>query len=266
MQQSSANTVKASFDRAMTFLRAGDAIMAEKMCRQALTEFPRDANLLCLLGAAMLKQDKAREAEQTLSRAVSMYPQFARAHETLADALIMQGRLPEGLESLERAAELEPGVASVRFKKAKVLDGLGRDDEATRAFEESFKLTPHKEDLVRGLRLQRMGNIREGSGNASTVSVLLRDPGQRRRVAAARRCRDAREAMERRRGFAWRKRSEKRSGLLSRVGWTSGIARQEQDRTDDAISKPTRTQYDSIRDKPNAYAASATTNGMAGRS
>ena len=75
----------------MTFLRGGDAVTAEKMCRQALVEFPRDANLLCLLGASMLKQNKPRDAEQTLSRAVSMYPQFARAHETLADALIMQG-------------------------------------------------------------------------------------------------------------------------------------------------------------------------------
>jgi tetratricopeptide (TPR) repeat protein len=115
----------------MTFLRAGDAATAEKMCRQALDEFPRDANLLCLLGASMLKQNRAREAEHTLSRAVRMYPAFARAHETLADAFIMQGKLPKGLEALDRAAELEPGSASVRFKRGKVLDGLGRDDEAS---------------------------------------------------------------------------------------------------------------------------------------
>ena len=57
--------------------------MAERLCRQALDAFPRDANLLCLLGASMLKQDRAKEAEHTLSRAVRMYPGFARAHETL---------------------------------------------------------------------------------------------------------------------------------------------------------------------------------------
>jgi len=69
----------------MTFLRAGDAATAEKMCRQALDAFPRDANLLCLLGASMLKQGRAREAEHTLSRAVHMYPAFARAHAGAAD-------------------------------------------------------------------------------------------------------------------------------------------------------------------------------------
>ena len=165
MQPATPKSAKDSFERAMTFLRGGDATMAEKMCRQALTEFPRDANLLCLLGTAMLKQNKPRDAEQTLSRAVSMYPQFARAQETLADALIMQGKLQEGLEALNRAGELDPGSASIRFKKGKVLDGLGRNDEANRTFEESFKLTPHREDLVQGLRLQRMGNIKEAEKN-----------------------------------------------------------------------------------------------------
>ncbi len=80
VQQHELDTSKASFDRAMTFLRAGDAQMAERICRQALDAFPRDANLLSLLGAAMLKQNRAEEAEHTLSRAVRMYPNFTRAH------------------------------------------------------------------------------------------------------------------------------------------------------------------------------------------
>ena len=127
---------KTSFDRATTFLRGGDAVMAERICRQALNAHPRDANLLCLLGASLIRQQKPREAEHTLSRAVRIYSDFSRAHEGLAEALIMQGRLNEALESLERAAELEPGSASIRMKKAKVLTGMGRDGDATREFEE----------------------------------------------------------------------------------------------------------------------------------
>jgi tetratricopeptide (TPR) repeat protein len=244
----------------MTFLRAGDAATAEKMCRQALDEFPRDANLLCLLGASMLKQDRAREAEHTLSRAVRMYPAFARAHETLADALIMQGRLPEGLESLERAAELEPGSASVRFKKGKVLDGLGRNDEATRQFEESFKLTPHREELVRGLRTQRMGNVREAE--RIYREVLLRDPENvdalRLLASVAMRAKqwgDAEVLLE--------KALNKAPDFVQ--GWMDlGLARQEQDRTDDALE----AYGHAMRlepDRSNAYSASATTNAMAGR-
>ncbi len=39
---------------------------------------------------------------------------------------------------------------------------------------QSFKLTPHREDLVRGLQLQRMGNIREAEKRYR--DVLTKDP------------------------------------------------------------------------------------------
>ncbi len=260
MQEPGPDSPRASFDRAMTFLRAGDATMAEKMCRQALDAFPRDANLLCLLGTSMLKQNRAGEAEHTLSRAVRMYPAFARAHETLADALIMQGRLPDGLAALDRAAELEPGSASVRFKRGKVLDGLGRNDEASRQFEESFTLTPYREELVQGLRLQRMGNIRE----AERVyrDVLLRDPDNvdalRLLASVAMRAKqwgDAEVLLE--------KALDKAPDFFQ--GWMDlGLARQEQDRTDDALAAYAHAMR-LEPDRPSPYGASATTNAMAGR-
>jgi tetratricopeptide (TPR) repeat protein len=238
----------------MTFLRAGDAGMAERLCRQALDAFPRDANLLCLLGASMLKQSRAKEAEHTLSRAVRMYPGFARAHETLADALIMQGKLPQALEALDRAAELEPGNASVRFKRGKVYDGLGREDEAAKQFEESIKLT------VRGLRLQRMGNVREAE--RIYRDVLLRDPDNvdalRLLAGIAMRAKqwgDAEVLLE--------KALEKAPDFVQ--GWLDlGQARHEQDRTDDALeafSHAMRLEPD----QSNARASAATTNAMAGR-
>lgn len=55
-EETDIDSPKASFDRANTFLRAGDAPMAERICRQALNEHPRDANLLCLLGASLIRQ------------------------------------------------------------------------------------------------------------------------------------------------------------------------------------------------------------------
>ena len=155
-------------------MRAGDSGTAESICRKALNNFPRDANLLCLLGAALLQQRKARDAEFTLSRTVRLFGNFARAHEMLAEALMMQGKLPEALESLERAADLEPGKASVQLKKGKVLEGLGKDDEAAQAFESSFALTPHRDDLVRGLRLQRMGKYRDAE--IIYRDVVVKDP------------------------------------------------------------------------------------------
>ncbi len=231
MQETEQQSAKASFDRAVIFLRGGDAVLAERICRQALNAFPRDVNLLCLLGASLIKQEKAKEAEHTLSRAVRLYSDFSRAHEGLAEALIMQGRLPEALESLERAESLEPGSASMRSKKAKVLIGLGEDDDATSEIEAAIKLTPYRDDLVRGLNLQRMGNVREAEDIYR--SVLMKDPGNV----------DALRLMA---GIAMRaKQWGDAEMLLERAleiapdfyqGWMDlGLARQEQDKVHPAL-------------------------------
>ena len=260
MQQSGPDSAKASFDRAMTFMRAGDSGMAERICRSALNEFPQDANLLCLLGASLLQQRKPRDAEHTLSRAVRLFSNFARAHETLAEALMMQGKLPEALESLERAAELEPGSASVRLKKGKVLEGLGRDDEASQAFEESFKLTPHKEDLVRGLRLQRMGNVREAE--KIYREVVVRDPENvdalRLLAGVAMRAKqwgDAEVLLER---------ALEMAPDFFQCWMDLGLTRQEQDRLDDAADAFRRAQR-LKPDRPGPYAAVGTALALAGR-
>jgi tetratricopeptide (TPR) repeat protein len=260
VQDNELESAKASFDRAVTFMKAGDAAMAENICRHALNAFPRDANLLSLLGAALIRQERPKDAEHTLTRAVQLFQDFAGAHEGLAEALILQGKLPEALESLRRAEKLEPGNAAVQMKLARVLTALGRDDEATRNFEASFMLTPHREDLVRGLRLQRMGNIQEAENIYR--AVLVQDP-------------DNVDALRLLAGVAMRaKQWGDAEVLLEKAlrmapdfyqGWMDlGLARQEQDRTDDALDAYGRA----IRVEPGkaaGYAASGTVLGMAGR-
>lgn len=259
MQDNEFESAQASFNRAATFLKAGDAEMAEKFCRQALNAHPRDANLLCLLGAALIRQQKPQEAEHTLSRAVHLYANFSRAHEGLAEALIMQGRLQDALASLERAEELEPGSASIRMKKAKVLTGMGRDDDATRAFEASFKLTPHREDLVRGLNLQRMGNVREAE--QIYRDVLLKDPANvdaiRLLAGIAMRAKqwgDAETLLERALELA---------PDFEQAWHDLGLARQEQDKTAEAIAAFERCiQLKPAR--PNGYVSIGTVKAMIG--
>jgi tetratricopeptide (TPR) repeat protein len=260
MQTEEFDSARASFERAATFMQAGDAAMAENICRQALNAFPRDANLLSLLGAALIKQERPKDAEHTLTRAVQLFPDFARAHEGLAEALIMQGRLPEALESLRRAEKLEPGNGGVHMKIARVLTALGRDDEATPSFEASFKLTPHREDLVRGLRLQRMGNLKDAE--KIYRDVLLQDP-------------ENVDALRLLAGVAMRaKHWGDAEVLLEKAlriapdfyqGWMDlGHARQEQDRTDAALDAFERA-IGIEPGRPNGYAASGTALGMSGR-
>jgi tetratricopeptide (TPR) repeat protein len=260
VRENDSDTPRASFERAATFLRAGDSAMAEKICRRALNAFPRDANLLCLLGASLIKQERPRDAEHTLTRAVQLFNDFARAHEGLAEALIMQGKLDEALESLRRAESLEPGNESIHMKQAKVLTALGRDDDAAKQFEATFGLSPHREDLVRGLRLQRLGNLREAERIYRTVLLQAPDNVDALRLLA---------------GIASRaKQWSDAEALLEKAlaiapdffqGWMDlGLARQEQDDLDGALQAYDRA----VRlepGKPGGYAAAGTSLGMAGR-
>lgn len=50
------NPLQASFERGLSFQHAGDARMAEQIRRNALGRFADDGNLLCLLGAALIRQ------------------------------------------------------------------------------------------------------------------------------------------------------------------------------------------------------------------
>ena len=260
MQDNDTDSPKASFERAATFLRAGDASTAESICRQALNQFPRDANLLSLLGAALIKQERADEAQHTLTRAVKLFPEFSRAHEGLAEALIMQGKLAAAAESLQRAGELEPGNAGVRLKLGRVLEALGRDSEADRYLEESIRLTPHREALLQGLNLQRMGNRREAE--RIYRDVLVKDP-------------DNVDALRLLAGIAMRARQwgdaevllVKALGIAPDFyqGWMDlGHARQEQDRTDEALDAFRRAQR-LEPGLPNGFAAAGTTAAMGGR-
>lgn len=174
MHDTESDSARTSFERATTYLRSGDANTSENICRNALEQYPRDVNLLCLLGATLIKQQKASDAEQPLKLAVSLIPDYAAAHEGLAEAYILQNRLRDALPCLERARELDPHRSSIQLKLGRVLAALGRSKEADQAFEASFRLTPYREDLVRGLELQRSGNLK--AAEKIYRGVLVRNP------------------------------------------------------------------------------------------
>ena len=259
MQQTDLEIARASFERAVTFLRGGDAATAEQVCRKGLQEVPNDPNLLCLLGAALLQQDRPSQAERPLSKAVELYPGFSKGHEGLAEVFMLQGKLPAALECLQTASRLEPDSASIKLKLGKVLTGLGRNDDASSEFEASFKLTPFREDLVRGLQMQRMGNLREAE--KIYRSVLLQDP-------------DDVDALRLLAGLAMRaKHWGDAEVLLTKAlalapdffqGWMDlGLAHQEQDQMEEA-KKALKRAMTVKPELPNAFTAYGTVCAMSG--
>src|SRR5688572_27850756 len=75
---------KALFDEAIALLKSGDLPAAEGRCRSALEAYPRDVNMLALLGALMIKANRLAEAEPLLLEAIAQAPTFASRTKILA--------------------------------------------------------------------------------------------------------------------------------------------------------------------------------------
>lgn len=150
--------------------------MAEQVCRNALDVHHHDGNLLCLLGASLMRQRKPRDAEEPLRTAISMFPEFTRAHEELGAALMVQGRYEEAVETLRRAVDLEPDSASALLKLGRALGALGKGEEADEVFEKSFRLTPHRTEMARALEQQRLGNL--DKAERIYREIIKQDPHQ----------------------------------------------------------------------------------------
>jgi len=145
MQAKSGSTAQASFERAIAAMRDGDAVAAERICRRALEQHPRDGNLYSLLGAALIRQGKIPAAESQFHRAVDLLPVpvAANAHEGLGQSLLLQGNLDQALKSFETARRIEPGRASVLYSIGEIHTKRGSHAEAARIYRDLVVLQPN---------------------------------------------------------------------------------------------------------------------------
>jgi tetratricopeptide (TPR) repeat protein len=165
---------RAAFERALTFLRAGDAVMAEQLCRDALAEDPGEPNLGSLLGAALNRQGRGSEAEPLLRQALAAEPGYAKGHEELGRSLLQQGRTEEALTCLRRAHKLDPKLQSAQLALVQALNESGLTDEAERLMQSYLAADPAREQFAKAAELHRGGQYEEAE--AIYRAILQRDP------------------------------------------------------------------------------------------
>ena len=153
------NEIKAAFERASALLNAGNIAGAEEICRSALKKSPDDGNLLCLLGAALVRRNRADEAELALRTVVSRFPEFAKAHEELGNALMIQDKNEAAVECFRRTLEIESDNGLAYSKLGTLLSKLGRKQEADQALELSAQLAPNEAALARAAEHWRAGEL-----------------------------------------------------------------------------------------------------------
>jgi tetratricopeptide (TPR) repeat protein len=167
-------SLRAAFERALTFLRAGDAVMAERLCREGLAAVPGEPNLGSLLGAALNRQGRGTEAEPFLRRALEDEPNYAKGHEELGRSLLQQGRTDDALASLRRAVALDAKLPSAHLALVQALTDAGRGIEAHAAMQAFLAADPARELIAQAAEHQRAGRIEQAE--AAYREILRRDP------------------------------------------------------------------------------------------
>ena len=166
--------VRAAYERALTFLRAGDGAMAERLCRDALAENPGEPNLASLLGAALNRLGRGAEAEPLLRSALVELPQYAKGHEELGRALQQMGRVDEAVGHLRQAVALEPKLQSAQLALIQALADAGRSADAEEAMQAFLRTDPSRELLAKAAELHRTGKLEDAEGIYR--QILQRDP------------------------------------------------------------------------------------------
>jgi tetratricopeptide (TPR) repeat protein len=152
---------RAQFEEVIELINTGQAEQAERLCRAALQEYPRDVTMLGLMGALCVKMNQPGAAEKYLRKTIKLAPSFAKPHEDLGLLLINLGRHEEAVPLLENAIRLDPKSPHAAFNLGKALAKLGRGKEADEAFEEAFKLAPTRKLLAEAARLHGDGKLDE---------------------------------------------------------------------------------------------------------
>ena len=162
MAKDDISALKASFERAKAFLNAGDAKMAEKICRSSLNEISSgDPNLQVLLCVSLIRQGRSGAAVKRLKHTLRMFPDFPQAHEELGNALLGQNKPEKALESFKKATELNPNNADAFIKLGKIFSALGRKEEANEAYETALALNPTQKELATAMQHLNRGEIEE---------------------------------------------------------------------------------------------------------
>lgn len=149
------------FREAMHALQNADAAGAEKMCAQALQEFPQDPNFMCLSARAQIMLGKYTAAEERLNTAITMFPEFSRPHVVRGELRLTQGRHDQAAEEFRRAITLGDNDPSTQIKLSRALMLQGDREGASAAVEASMRLDPDRRLLADAFQLEQTGKPQE---------------------------------------------------------------------------------------------------------
>ena len=143
---------------------------------RALKGRPQDAALHGAVGSVYRALRRPAEARASLETALRLDPDSAGARNDLAIVLAEQSLLAEALPHFEAAVALDPKLAQAHCNLARVLGGLERLDEAVASYREALRLDPRYVNARNNLGIDLTRLARYEEALAELDEALRLDP------------------------------------------------------------------------------------------
>jgi len=179
---------KEALDRGLQALSADKMGEAEKYVSEAMRLAPGHPDVLYVQGVVYLKQRNWTQAQNALEKATQIDPIHARAFAALGMALCDQGKFEAAIEPLEKSLQLDAGGAwETRWTLAKAYYQQEKYDEAVKVSQEALAGSNGKAPEIALLVAQTLTAVGRYEDAALLLREFLRDHGDRREAAIARR-------------------------------------------------------------------------------
>lgn len=179
---------KEALDRGLQALSADKIGEAEKYVGEAMRLAPGHPDVLYVRGVVYLKQRNWTKAQNALEKATQIDPNHARAFAALGMALCDQGKYDAAIEPLEKSLQLDAsGAWETRWTLAKAYYQRERFDEALKMSQEALTGSKGKTPEIALLVAQSLTAVGRYEDAAQLLREFLRDHGDRREAATARR-------------------------------------------------------------------------------
>ncbi len=157
------HAIEAYFQSGVRLHGAGRLHEAEQVYRQVLTEAPRHADSLHMLGVIASQCGQPQAALSCIDQAIAIKPSAVMFHVNRAGALLALRQLDAALSACQAALRLQRNSAEAYQVMGHVLSDLGRPDQALAAYRDALRLKPDLPDLHDniGLALRQAGRLEE---------------------------------------------------------------------------------------------------------
>jgi protein O-GlcNAc transferase len=130
------------FRQAVQHHQAGQLDDAEKLYRQILSQNPRHAASLHMLGVVAVQREQYETAAELIGRSISLAPNVPEAHGNLGVAYERLGRTDQAIACFRRALAMQPKNPVGHFKLAGALHNAGQTKLAMEEFKKAIELRP----------------------------------------------------------------------------------------------------------------------------